>query len=68
MDMTLPQIVTVIQGLVAAGVALLLLYELATGRTGIGPRVARTDDPTRYWGTLAVHALILAAIVYMAVE
>lgn len=68
MALSLPQVVTVIQVLVAAALALLLLYELASGRTGIRPRVARTEDPTRYWGTLAVHALILAAILYMIVE
>jgi hypothetical protein len=68
MDMSIPQVVTILQALVAAGLALLLLYELVAGRTGIGPRVARTEDPTRYWGTLALHAVILAAIVYMAVE
>lgn len=68
MDLSFPQVVTIVQGLVAAGVGLLLLYELATGRTAIRPRVARTEDPTRYWGTVAFHGVVLAAVVYMTVE
>jgi hypothetical protein len=68
MDPSIPQVTTILQGLVAAGVALLLLYELVAGRTRIRPRTARAEDPARYWGTVAFHTVILAAIVYMAVE
>jgi hypothetical protein len=68
MEMSFPQAVTILQGLAAAALALLLLYELASGRIGIRPRVSRTQDPTGYWARLAVHAFILAVIVYMIVE
>ncbi len=68
MDLSFQQVVTILQGLVAAGVALLLVYELALGRTAFQPRVSRKEDPSRYWRTVTLHACILAAVVYMAVE
>lgn len=68
MNLSFPQVVTILQLLIAAAVALMLLYELASGRTAIKPTVGRNSEPSRYWLVVGLHALIAAAIVYMALN